>query len=117
VSERICVLGAGKAGEALVAGLLSSGYASPGDIVATVRHEEHAAELAERYGIETTLDNAAAVGGARIVVIAVKPQDIETLLREIGAALDPAQTVLSIAAAIPTAFIACPSCAQCRIPR
>jgi pyrroline-5-carboxylate reductase len=105
VSGRICVLGAGKAGEALVAGLISSGWARPDDIVATVRHAEHAAELADRYGIETTLDNAEAVRGARIVVIAVKPQDIESLLADVGAELEPSQTVLSIAAAIPTELI------------
>jgi pyrroline-5-carboxylate reductase len=105
MSARICVLGAGKAGEALVSGLLSSGWAKPEDIVATVRHSERAKELAERHGIEATLDNAAAVRGAKIVVIAVKPQDIEGLLGDIGGVLEPSQTVLSIAAAIPTALI------------
>jgi pyrroline-5-carboxylate reductase len=103
--SRICVLGAGKAGEALVAGLLSSGWAKPADIVATARHQERIDELSERYGIEATLDNVAAVGGAEVVVIAVKPQDIEALLSDVGAALDSAQTVLSIAAAIPTELI------------
>jgi pyrroline-5-carboxylate reductase len=105
VSKRICVLGAGKAGEALVAGLLSSGWAKAADVVATVRDPEHARQLAERHGIETTLDNAAAVRGAEIVVIAVKPQDIEGLLADIEGELQPSQTVLSIAAAIPTALI------------
>jgi pyrroline-5-carboxylate reductase len=105
VSARICVLGAGKAGEALVSGLLSSGWAKPEDIVATVRHSERAQELADRHGIDATLDNASAVRGAKIVVIAVKPQDIEGLLGDVGGVLEPSQTVLSIAAAIPTALI------------
>jgi len=38
-------------------------------------------------------------------VLAVKPQDIETLLGEVGHLLQPEQTVLSVAAAIPTAAI------------
>jgi pyrroline-5-carboxylate reductase len=105
MSARICVLGAGKAGEALVAGLLASGWAKPAEVVATVRDPDHARELEDRHGIETTLDNAAAARGAEIVVIAVKPQDIEGLLAEIGGELQPSQTVLSIAAAIPTALI------------
>jgi pyrroline-5-carboxylate reductase len=105
VSARVCVLGAGTAGEALVAGLLSSGWAAPEDIVATVRHQERADELADRHGIETTLDNSAAVRGSKIVIIAVKPQDIEALLGEVGGLLEPSQTVVSIAAAIPTALI------------
>jgi pyrroline-5-carboxylate reductase len=105
MSRRICVLGAGKAGEALVAGLLSSGWSKPADIVATARHQERIDELSKRYGIEGTLDNVAAVEGAQVVVIAVKPQDIEALLGDVGAALDSSQTVVSIAAAIPTELI------------
>ena len=105
MSRRICVLGAGKAGEALVAGLLSSGWAKPADIVATARHQERIDELSKRYGIEGTLDNAAAVRGAQVVVIAVKPQDIEVLLGDVGVTLETSQTVLSIAAAIPTELI------------
>jgi pyrroline-5-carboxylate reductase len=104
-AHRVSVLGVGKAGEALVAGLLSAGWAEPKDIVATGRRRERLDELAERYGIETTLSNAEAVRGAHVVVIAVKPQDIETLLAEIRAALEPSQMVLSIVAAIPTALI------------
>ena len=101
----LAVLGAGKAGEALIAGVISSGWREAGEIVATTRHEERLDELAERHGIRTTLDNAEAVQGAGIVVIAVKPQDIETLLGEIAGVVTSEQTVLSIAAAIPTALI------------
>src|SRR6185312_10975514 len=96
---RIAILGAGKIGESLLAGLRSSDWA---DIVATARREERAHELHERHGVETTTDNAAAIRGADVVVLAVKPQDVETLLGEIGHLLTPEQTVLSVAAAIPT---------------
>ena len=103
--RRIAVLGAGKIGEALLSGLLSSGWRSPADIVASSRRAERVAELAERHGIVATLSNAEAVAGAALVVIAVKPQDIEVLLGEIGPLITDEQTVLSIAAAIPTATI------------
>jgi pyrroline-5-carboxylate reductase len=99
---RIAILGAGRIGESLIAGLRSSDWA---DLVATTRREERATELAERHGIEATTSNAEAIKGADVVVLAVKPQDIETLLGEIGHLLEPRQTVLSIAAAIPTASI------------
>jgi pyrroline-5-carboxylate reductase len=100
--RRIAILGAGRIGEALLSGLLSSGWS---DIVVTTRREPRAAELRERHGVEATTSNVDAVRGAALVVIAVKPQDIDALLAEIGAELAPAQTVLSIAAAIPTARI------------
>jgi pyrroline-5-carboxylate reductase len=99
---RIAILGAGKIGESLLAGLRSSDWA---DIVATARREERAVELHARYGIETSTSNPDAIKGADIVVLAVKPQDIETLLGEIGHLLKPDQTVLSVAAAITTARI------------
>ena len=103
--RRIAVLGAGKIGEALVSGLLSSGWREPSEIVASARRQEHADEIAARYGIRVTLSNTEATAGSPLVVVAVKPQDIEALLGEIGGLLRPDQTVLSVAAAIPTTFI------------
>ena len=99
---RIAIVGGGRIGEALLVGLLSSGWR---DIVVTSRREERVAELRERHGVEATTANADAVRGAALVVIAVKPQDIDALLADIGPLLSPDQTVLSIAAAIPTAHI------------
>src|ERR671936_68227 len=103
--RRVAILGAGTIGESLLAGLLSGGWREAGEVVVTGRREERIGELAERYGVEATLSNAEAVAGAALVVIAVKPQDFEALLGEIGGLLGPDQTVLSIAAAIPTARI------------
>jgi pyrroline-5-carboxylate reductase len=100
--QRLALLGAGKIGESLLAGLLSSGWS---DVVATGRRQERLDELHERYNVATTLSNAEAIDGAGIVVIAVKPQDIHPLLAEIAPLLSPEQTVLSIAAAIPTSAI------------
>jgi pyrroline-5-carboxylate reductase len=99
---RIAILGAGKIGESLLAGLRSSDWA---DLIASTRREERALELRERHGIEATTDNTAAIKGADVVVLAVKPQDIETLLGEVGPLLTPEQTVLSVAAAIRTSRI------------
>jgi pyrroline-5-carboxylate reductase len=99
---RIAILGTGKIGESLLAGLRSSDWA---DIVASSRRQERADELHERYGVEATTSNADAIRGADVVVLAVKPQDIEALLGEVGHLLTSEQTVLSIAAAITTAKI------------
>jgi pyrroline-5-carboxylate reductase len=102
MESRVAILGCGKIGESLLAGLLSSGTT---DIVVTARRPERVAELHERHGVEATLSNADAVAGAGVVVLAVKPQDFEGLLESIREAVTPEQTVLSVAAAIPTAFI------------
>jgi predicted dinucleotide-binding enzyme len=102
-ARRVAILGAGTIGEALLRGLLSGGWREAGEIVATVRDEERARELEERHGVQVTLSNTEAVAGATLVVIAVKPQDFDTLLGEIGGVLTPEQTVLSVAAAISSA--------------
>jgi pyrroline-5-carboxylate reductase len=101
----VAILGTGTIGEALLRGLLSGGWRKPSEIVVTVRDEERAKELAERHGVKATTSNAEAIAGAALVVIAVKPQDFDVLLGEIGGLLTPEQTVLSVAAAIPTSAI------------
>ena len=105
MSRRIAILGCGKIGESLVAGLLSSGWREPAEVVVTSRRPERVDELAERHGVGATLSNPEAITGAGLVVLAVKPQDFEVLLGEIGPLLSPEQTVLSVAAAIPTSAI------------
>jgi pyrroline-5-carboxylate reductase len=103
--RRIAILGGGKIGESLLAGLLSSGWREPNELAVTGRRQERIDELRERYGVTATLSNVEAVAHAAVVVIAVKPQDFDVLLGEIGGLLIPEQTVLSVAAAIPTAQI------------
>lgn len=102
---KLTVLGAGKMGEALVVGLLASGWRSPEEITVTARRRHRLEDVQERLGVGGTYDNAAAVEGAQVVVLAVKPQDIESLLADVSEILSSEQTVLSIVAAIDTKFI------------
>jgi pyrroline-5-carboxylate reductase len=55
--------------------------------------------------VTVTRENSEAVDGAALIVVSVKPQDIEALLAEVSGRVTPEQTVLSVAAAIPTAAI------------
>lgn len=103
MSQRVAVLGAGKMGEALLAGMLRAGR-TPAEVVATERHPEWAQELRERYGVETPT-NLEAVKSAEVLVVAVKPQDMAGLLGEIGSEVSAEQLLISVAAGIPTAFI------------
>ena len=104
-STKLAVLGAGKMGQALVAGLLASGWRKPEEITVTARTPERITYLGEKHGVQTTLDNAGAVAGADVIVLAVKPQDVDALLSEISDHVSPQQTVLSVVAAIPSSHI------------
>jgi pyrroline-5-carboxylate reductase len=101
----LAVLGGGKMGEALIAGLVHSGWRSSEEIVVTGRRRERLEELAQSYGVRSSLSNREAVAGADIIVLAVKPQDLEGLLGEVRDTVHPDQTVLSLVAAMPTSFI------------
>jgi pyrroline-5-carboxylate reductase len=104
-ARTIAILGAGQIGEALLTGLLSSGWRDAGEIAVSTRREERAEELRERHGVAVSLSNGETIARAALIVVAVKPQDIESLLGEIGPSIQPEQTVLSVAAAITTAKI------------
>ena len=101
----VAIIGCGKIGESLLGGLLSSGWRTADEVVVTVRREERVGELSGHYGVRVSLSNREAVAGAGLVVLAVKPQDFDVLLGEIGPLLDAEQTVLSVAAAVSTASI------------
>ena len=96
------MLGAGKIGESLLSGLLDAGR-SPQDLMFTERYPQRAAELANKYGIEH-VEVTAALRRADVVVIAVKPQDIEPLLDEMAPQLPSGKLVVSMCAGLPTAL-------------
>ena len=90
---RIAILGAGKIGEALVAGLVSSGWRVPDQIVVTARSQARIDELTARHGVAGTVSNAEAVAGAGIVVDSTpETEDLEchnkakALLKAVAAA-------------------------------
>ena len=103
---KIAILGAGNMGSSLLGGLLKSGYAKPGEVIATVRSEERAAELRARLKIRATAGgNAAAAGAAEIVILAVKPGTVPKVVDEIRDGLRRDQILLSLAAALPISVI------------
>ena len=101
VPGRVAILGGGVMGETLLAALLASGR-RPADLVVSEKLEGRADELRARHGVTVT-DPAEAVVGAEVVIVAVKPQDVAALIEAIGPAVDPAATVVSLAAGIRTA--------------
>jgi pyrroline-5-carboxylate reductase len=104
VSARLVVVGGGRMGEALVSGLLTAGWAQPGEVTVAetlgARRSELEAEggLATRHpGLSVTAEPVPADGA----VVAVKPGDVESACRAIAGA--GVARVLSIAAGVPLA--------------
>jgi pyrroline-5-carboxylate reductase len=105
VERRIAIVGAGRLGESLLRGFLSSGWRSAEDLVATARRPERRAELEERYGVTAGSSNAEAVASSRLAIVSVKPQDVDAVLAEIAPSVSPEHTILSVAAGVTTARI------------
>jgi pyrroline-5-carboxylate reductase len=104
-ARRVAFLGGGKMAEALISGLIRSGGRTADEIMVTNRREERAQELAGKYGIAATLDNAEAVRWADVLVLMTKPQDIEALLHQIREHVRPRDRVISFAAGVRTSFV------------
>lgn len=94
----LVLLGGGKIAEALIQGLLRSGQVRPSDLRVTVRRPERGEELRSRYGVDVLMDNAQAVRGAAVVLLAVRQAQLRDLMAVISPALEPGQTVVSLSA-------------------
>jgi pyrroline-5-carboxylate reductase len=91
--------------EALIRGLVRGGHI-PGDrVLASGRRRERLDELHAAYGIRTTLDNREVARAAEILVLSVKPQILQKVLREVGDQIRPGALVISIAAGVDTETI------------
>src|ERR1700727_2037629 len=103
--KKVVFLGAGKMGGIILQALLKSGLLSPKSTCATVEHPERAKALAAKLKIKVGTNNVEAVKGADIIVIGVKPQVVEEVVREISGQITPKQVIVSVAASVPTSMI------------
>lgn len=96
----LTVLGGGNMGRALIGGLLRNGM-RPEQIAVGEGQEAARTALSRDFGIAATSDNAAAMSKANVVVVAVKPQDVGSVLTPLAAELRQRRPiVLSIAAGV-----------------
>ena len=103
--KKIAVIGGGKMGGVIIGGIVSRNLAPAGNVTVADKVKERLEELKESYGIGGTEDNRKAAKAADIVILAVKPQDMGTVLSDLSPVIDNKKVVISIAAGISTGFI------------
>ena len=103
---KVALIGCGNIGEALLAGLLADGLATPADLWATDVVQDRLMALRNRYGIRTGHDNAEAASWGDVVVLAVKPQIVDLVLDGLKDRVPERALIVSVAAGIPLARIA-----------
>lgn len=87
-------------GTILAEGLLRAGW-DPHTLTMAARRAERAREAERTTGVVTVLDPDAAVAGREVVIVAVKPKDVERLLEQVAASITADQVVLSLVAGVP----------------
>ncbi len=100
---RLAFIGGGVMGEAIISGILTNGLAQPQDVAACDILPQRRDHLSSTYGIKVVDQPAAALQGADIAILAVKPQEFPAAARSLSP--KPGQTVMSIMAGVTIATI------------
>lgn len=105
-SERVIgIVGAGNMAGALVKGWLDAGLYTPEQIWVSDVDVEKLARFRRRFRVGAAPDNAALTAGSKVVVLAVKPQVMDTVLAQVRPGGVAGKLFISIAAGVPTARI------------
>ena len=97
---KITAIGAGNMSEAIIAGVIKRGVVAAGEITLSDPLAERRAHMESTYSVATEEDNQAAVMGASVVILAVKPQVFPAVWLELKDQLPADCLVISIMAGI-----------------
>lgn len=95
--KKLAFIGGGAMGEAIIKGITRAGLMDPAAIFVGAHRQERADYLHDTYGVTALTDNAEAVKNAEMVVLAIKPQMVDSALdKTLAAAVDRNAVILSI---------------------
>ncbi|HEX9265384.1 MAG TPA: pyrroline-5-carboxylate reductase [Candidatus Binatia bacterium] len=101
LNDKIGVIGAGKIGSAIARGIIQAGLAVKENVMASDVSDALRQGIANELGIKVTADNVELCTFADIVILAVKPQIVDPVAREISKKLGKAKLLVSVAAGVP----------------
>jgi len=99
------IIGAGNMGEALIKGLLRSNLVRSYEIITSAHSTKRVRFLEKTYGVHTTRNNLSVTSACDTLILAVKPQDIQAVARQIRPALTDDHLVISIAAGVDSTYL------------
>ena len=117
LKERIGFIGGGKMAEALAKGIINASLSSVDKIIASDVDKKRCQILEKDTGIKTTQENKKVTSESDIIILAVKPNIIGSILKELKNDITPKHLVVSIAAGIPLDFIESALNKGCRVIR
>ncbi len=106
VEKKICFLGAGSIAESMISGMLDKKLVNPAQIYVTNRCDDERLQfLHDQYRVQTHREKRMIVPSCDLIILAMKPKDVDLALKEIGDLLSPQQLVISVLAGISTAYM------------
>ncbi len=96
---KVGIIGAGKMGKAISIGLINSGLYSPKEIIMSDINIDAGREV-EKYEIKFTTNNIELVKNSSVIILAVKPDKISEVCKEIAEEVENTHIIISIAAGI-----------------
>lgn len=100
MKENIGFIGAGNMAQAIISGWLAQGLVTPGEIFVSNRTQGKLQRLAEEHKVNVCATNEELVDKCDVVILAVKPQDMEAAVEPIASSFNEDQIVISLAAGI-----------------
>lgn len=100
LEEKLGFLGAGQMAEALMRGLIQAGLTTPDRIIASDTIHDRLVYIGKQVGTKTTSENRTVVDESQLLILAVKPQVVGPVLREIRDVVTPNHLLVSIAAGV-----------------
>ncbi|MBT7593061.1 MAG: NAD(P)-binding domain-containing protein, partial [Candidatus Scalindua sp.] len=105
LKEKIGFIGGGKMGEALMKGLLRAKLSSADKIIVSDVDTKRCQTLEDETGIKTTQENREVIANSDVIILAIKPNVMGTILEELKSDITSEHLVVSIAAGIPLSFM------------
>ena len=101
LTEKIGVIGAGKIGCAIARGIIQADLVKKENVVASDVSETLRQSFTQELGAKATADNGELCDFADIIILAVKPQIVDPVAREIAKQLGKTKLLVSVAAGVP----------------
>jgi pyrroline-5-carboxylate reductase len=99
---KIGIIGCGNMGEVILSGMLASNIASAKEICVSDKDSAKLDQLKNEYGIEATFNNSNVAKESDVIIVAVKPQEIDEALTEISGRIEAGKMLISIVAGVTT---------------
>ena len=98
--RRVGVIGMGHMAEALVSGAISAGVIKPDSVICSRRGRDALTRIADEMGVGVTRDNAEVVVSSDLVLLSVKPQQLQDVMPRLSAHWRPGQVLVSVMAGV-----------------